>query len=39
MSKITEELMNGTLDDPTIVDIEAWDEEHSTTVKVKIYAE
>ncbi|HNZ82748.1 MAG TPA: hypothetical protein PLL21_01055 [Sedimentibacter sp.] len=37
--KIIEELMNGTLDDPTIVDIEAWDEEHSTTVKVKIYAE
>ena len=37
--KIIEELMNGTLDDPTRVDIEAWDEEHSTTVKVKIYAE
>lgn len=37
--KIIEELMNGTLDDPTIVDIEAWDEEHNTTVKVKIYAE
>lgn len=38
-AKIIEELMRGTLDDPTIVDIEAWDEEHNATVKVKIYAE
>lgn len=38
-AKIIEELMNGTLDDPSIVDIEAWDEEHNTMVKVKIYAE
>lgn len=36
---IIRELANGTLDDPTIVDVEAWDEEHNTTVKVKIYAE
>ncbi|WP_313344499.1 SHOCT-like domain-containing protein [Sedimentibacter sp.] len=38
-AKIIEELMSGTIDDPSIVDIEAWDEEHNTTVKVKIYAE
>ncbi len=38
-AKIIEELMSGTLDDPTIVDVEAWDEEHNAMVKVKIYAE
>lgn len=38
-SKIIEELMNGTLDDPNIVDIEAWDEEQKTMVKVKIYVD
>ncbi len=38
-AKIIEELLNGTLDDPNIVDIEAWDEEHKTMVKVKIYVE
>lgn len=37
--KIIEELMNGTLDDPNIVDIEAWDEEQKTMVKVKIFVE
>ena len=38
-SKIIEELLNGTLDDPDIVDVEAWDEEHNAMVKVKIYVE
>lgn len=38
-AKIIEDLLNGTLDNPDIVDIEAWDEEHKTTVKVKIYVE
>ncbi len=38
-AKIIEELLNGTLDDPNIVDIEAWDEEHQSMVKVKIYVE
>ncbi len=37
--KIIEELLSGTLDDPNIVDVEAWDEEHKTMVKVKIYVE
>ncbi len=37
--KIIEELLNGTLDDPNIVDVEAWDEEHNTMVKVRIYVE
>ncbi|MGB8451401.1 MAG: hypothetical protein WCD89_03630 [Anaerocolumna sp.] len=38
-TKIIEELLNGTLDDPNIVNIEAWDEEHNTMVKVRIYVE
>ncbi len=38
-AKIIEELINGTLDDPDIVDVEAWDEEHNAMVKVKIYVE
>lgn len=38
-AKIIEELLNGTLDDPNIVDVEAWDEEHKAMVKVKIYVE
>lgn len=37
--EIIDDLLSGTLDDPSIVDIDAWDEEHNTTVKVKIYAE
>ncbi|WFR59239.1 hypothetical protein QA584_09185 [Anaerocolumna sp. AGMB13025] len=37
--KIIEDLLNGTLDDPNIVDVEAWDEEHNTNVKVKIYVD
>lgn len=36
---IIDELINGTLDDPNIVDVEAWDEEHKTIVKVKIYVD
>jgi hypothetical protein len=38
-AKIIEELINGTIDDPDIVDVEAWDEEHNAMVKVKIYVE
>ncbi|PKM72539.1 MAG: hypothetical protein CVU91_09130 [Firmicutes bacterium HGW-Firmicutes-16] len=37
--KIIEEVLNGTLDDPNIVDVESWDEEHKATVKVRIYVE
>jgi len=38
-AEIIEEILNGTLDDPSIVDVEAWDEEHKAMVKVKIYVE
>lgn len=37
--KIIEDVLSGTLEDPSIVDVEAWDEEHNTTVKVQIYVE
>lgn len=37
--RIIEELINGTLDDPNIVDVEAWDEEHKAMIKVRIYVE
>ena len=36
---IIEELINGTLDDPNIVDVEAWDKEQNAMVRVKIYVE
>ena len=38
-AQIIEEILNGTLDDPNIVDVEAWDNEHSAMVKVRIYVE
>lgn len=38
-AEIVDELLSGTLEDPNIVDVEAWDDEHNTTIKVKIYAE
>ncbi len=38
-AKIIEDILDGTLDDPNIVDVEAWDEEHKAMVKVKIYVE
>jgi SHOCT-like protein len=38
-AEIIDELINGTLDDPNIVDVEAWDEEHKAMVKVKIYVD
>lgn len=37
--KIIEEVLSGTLDDPNIVDVEAWDDEHDAMIKVKIYVE
>lgn len=37
--QIIEEIVNGTLDDSTIVDVEAWSEEQHAMVKVKIYVE
>ncbi|NCB42606.1 MAG: hypothetical protein EOM59_08300 [Clostridia bacterium] len=36
---IIEEILSGTLEDPSIVDVEAWDEEHQAMIKVKIYVD
>lgn len=38
-AKIIEEILSGTLDDPSIVDVEAWSEEQNAMVKVKIYVD
>lgn len=38
-AKVIEEIINGTLDDPNIVDVEAWDESHKAMVKVKVYVD
>ncbi len=38
-ARIIEEIINGTLDDPNIVDVEAWDEGHKAMVKVRVYVD
>ncbi len=38
-AKIIEEIINGTLEDPSIVDVEAWSDEQNSMIKVKIYVE
>lgn len=38
-AKIIEDILNGTLDDPNIVDVEAWDEGHKAMVKVRVYVD
>ena len=37
--KIIEELVSGTLEDPNILDVEAWDEEHHAMITVRIYVD
>lgn len=36
---IIREVINGTLEDPNIVDVEVWDEESKGNIRVKIYVE
>ncbi len=38
-AKIIDEVINGTLEEPDIVDVEAWDETHNAMIKVKIYVD
>lgn len=38
-AQIIDDIVNGTLEDPDIVDVEAWSEEQQAMVKVKIYVE
>ena len=38
-ARIIEEIINGTLDDPNIVDVEAWDESQKAMVKVRVYVD
>jgi uncharacterized alkaline shock family protein YloU len=37
--QIIQDLLSGTLDDPDIVNVEAWDEEHKTMIQVRIYVD
>ena len=38
-AEIIEEILNGTLEDPDIVDVEAWDDDHKAMVKVRVYVD
>jgi hypothetical protein len=38
-SQIIKDILNGTSEDPNIINVEAWDEEHKSMVKVKVYVE
>jgi hypothetical protein len=38
-AKIIEDILDGTIDDPSIIDVEAWDESNNTMVKVKVYVD
>ncbi len=38
-ASIIEEIINGTLDDPNIVEVEAWDEGHKAMIKVHVYVD
>ncbi len=38
-AKIIEEVLNGTLEEPDIVDVETWDDTHNGMIKVKIYVD
>lgn len=37
--KIIDEIINGIIEEPEIINVDAWDEEHKTMVKVKIYVD
>ncbi|MBI4857813.1 MAG: hypothetical protein HY818_13825 [Acetobacterium woodii] len=38
-AKIIEEVISGTLDDPNIIDVEAWDESSQSMIKVRVYVD
>lgn len=38
-AKIIEEIINGTLDEPNIIDVEAWDESSQSMIKVRVYVD
>jgi hypothetical protein len=38
-AKIIEEIINGTLDEPDIIDVEAWDESSKSMIKVRVYVD
>lgn len=38
-AKIIEEVINGTLDEPNIIEVEAWDESSKSMIKVRVYVD
>ncbi len=38
-AKIIEEVINGTLDEPNIIEVEAWDESSQSMIKVRVYVD
>ncbi|URN84311.1 SHOCT-like domain-containing protein [Acetobacterium wieringae] len=38
-AKIIEEIINGTLDEPNIINVEAWDESSQSMIKVRVYVD
>ncbi|WP_414150828.1 SHOCT-like domain-containing protein [Acetobacterium carbinolicum] len=38
-AKIVEEVINGTLEEPNIVDVDAWDESSQSMIKVRVYVD
>lgn len=38
-AQIIDDILDGTLDDPTIIDMDAWDETHKAMIKIKVYVD
>lgn len=38
-AKIIQEVINGTLDEPNIIEVEAWDESSQSMIKVRVYVD
>ncbi len=39
LSQIIDDIINGTLEDPDIVNVEAWSEEQNSIIRVKVYVD
>lgn len=39
IAQIIEDILDGTVEDPNVIDVEAWDEGNQTTIKVKVYVD
>lgn len=39
IAQIIEDILDGTVEDPNVIDVEAWDEGNHTMIKVKVYVD